>query len=161
MITQEEIKELFNYRDGSLYWKHTSPGRKLDLSKAAGTLNDKGYVIIRIEYKAHKAHRLIFLMHRGYLPKRIDHIDLDRSNNRIKNLRPCSNSQNCHNAKLSKRNNSGVKGVCWCKTSKSWDAGIRVNGRKIRLGRFHDKEVAAQIIRIARLKYHGEFANHG
>jgi len=161
MITQEGIKELFDYRDGHLHWKRTAPGRDLDLSKPAGGIQNAGYVFVKIQDKKYRVHRLIFLMQRGYLPKILDHIDGDRTNNKIENLRAADAAQNRYNSKLSKSSTSGIKGVYWHKPVEKWAAEIKVNGKRKRLGFFYDKEVAAQIVRIARLKYHGEFANHG
>ena len=100
-------------------------------------------------------------MHKGYLPDILDHIDGNKLNNRIENLRECTEVQNCYNAKTPKNNTSGIKGVSWSKRLKKWRAQIQVNGKKKSLGFFFDKEVADQIIRIERARLHGEFSNNG
>jgi len=63
---------------------------------------------------------LIFLYHHGYLPKFVDHIDGNKKNNRIENLREATKSQNAMNQKVSTRNTSGIKGVMWHKRDKKW-----------------------------------------
>lgn len=160
MITQKQVTELFEYRDGDLIRK-TSPANRVKTGDIAGTLTTNGYIAITISAKIYYAHRLIFLYHHGYLPKEIDHRDENKSNNRIENLRECTRSQNTFNTKLMSTNTSGHKGVGWIKRDKMWEAKIRVNGKIIFLGYFDDKEVAAQVVKIERIKLHKEFANHG
>jgi hypothetical protein len=62
------------------------------------------------------------MMHYGYIPSIIDHIDGNPLNNNIKNLRPATEMQNHHNMGISKRNKSGIKGVCWDKSKNKWFA---------------------------------------
>jgi hypothetical protein len=159
-LSQDLLHELFEYRDGNLLWKHKTrngiePGTK------AGTLNHHGYVHIRINKKTYQAHRLIFLMHHGYLPEMLDHIDCDRSNNKIENLRPTNNTQNQQNQKLSLRNKTGVKGVCFDKFRGKYLAQIRVNRTICKVGHFMSLDEASKAIKEARSLNHKEFANHG
>ena len=160
MITQELIKELFDYRDGELYWKVRNSSRT-QIGDKAGTLHHTGYLQTRINGKIYKNHRMIFLYHHGYLSEFIDHIDGCRSNNRIENLREASLSQNQHNKKINKNNTSGVKGVCWNKQAKKWLVRLDVDGKQKYFGYYHDIEVAKFIAETMRHKYHKEFANHG
>jgi len=161
MITQEEVKNLFTYQGGVLYWENKPLGYLLN-KRVAGVLSaSSGYLTTCVNATPYLNHRLIFLMFKGYFPDEIDHINGDKSDNRIENLRECTTSQNQFNAKLRKDNTSGIKGVSWDRKSKSWTARIKLNKEKIFLGCFWDKEVAAQIVRIERIRLHGEFANHG
>jgi len=160
MITQDQVKELFSYRDGVLIRK-TAPANSVNIGDVAGYIGTNGYLRICILGKYYLAHRIIFLMFNGYLPKAIDHIDGDKSNNKVENIRECTTNQNQYNAKLRKDNKSGYKGINLDKRNKMWHARIMVDGKRIHLGYFDDPEVAEKEVRIARIKYHGEFANHG
>jgi hypothetical protein len=158
MITQDELIELFEYRDGEL-WRREQPNN-VDMSKPAGSINNTGYRRIWTKGKLHQAHRLIFLYHHGYLPKFIDHIDRVKLNNNIDNLRD-SNDQNNHNVDRRKDNSSGYKGVNLRKCDKKWCARIQINGKRIFLGYFVcPKEAHAAYCKAAD-ELHGEFANYG
>lgn len=159
-VTQELLHELFEYKDGVLYWK-VSRTPKIKIGDSAGTLYKTGYLYTWIKNKQYRNHRLIFLMHHGFLPKYIDHVDNNPLNNRIENLREATKSQNGYNQKLNKKNTSGIKGVCWCKTKKRWKVQIWVEGKNKHLGYYDSIEVAKQVVQEARLKYHGAYANHG
>lgn len=153
-LKQENVKGLFDYREGNLYWSSNN--------KKAGCLDKVNkYVQIRINGCLYRAHRLIFLYHHGFTPKIIDHIDGNRSNNKIENLRECSKPENQRNSKLPINNTSGTKGVCWHKSNKCWTASIRAGGRPIYLGSFKDKWKAIICIEMERNNLHGKFTNHG
>lgn len=156
-ITQDLVKHLFHYENGVLYWKNPT-ATKIKKGTVAGRLSKRGYWDININYKKYKNHRVIFLFHHGYLPPIVDHIDGNPLNNKIENLRPATHNENLHNAKLSTRNTSGVKGVSWDKRENKWRATLNVNGVVKRLGRFKDLELAELVITEARLKYHKEFS---
>jgi hypothetical protein len=159
-ITQDYVKQLFKYRDGELYWKN-SPAHSVRIGQKAGTLKPTGYYQIKIKEKKYLNHRLIFLMYHGYLPKILDHIDGNRANNKIENLREVTLVQNQHNRKINKNNSSGVKGVSWRKLVNKWEVKICVNNKRKHLGFFADLELAELVAQEARNKYHGSFANHG
>ena len=160
-ITQDKVKELFEYRDGALFWK-VSHNNFIKVGKQAGTsVNDAGYNIVGIGGKTPRLHRIIFLYHHGYLPNKVDHIDGNRTNNTIENLRPATNEENSRNARLSKRNKSGVKGVCWANHVNKWMVQVRQGNTKKYLGLYDDIELAELVAIEARNKFHKEFANHG
>lgn len=158
-LSIEYLKTLFEYRDGHLYRLITisSNAKRGD---RAGTIDKSGYVIIRVNRKHYKEHRLIFLMHHGYLPEQIDHIDGTKDNNRIENLRPATNSQNQFNKTKRTKNNSGLKGVHWNKSKNKYISQCSVNGTKHYLGQFDDKYVAYETVCNFRKLYHGEFCNN-
>ena len=131
-ITQNELKEIFEYKDGRIFWK-VKKAQCLNIGDEAGYL-DKGYLTTGIDGKVHRNHRLIFLMHHGYLPKEVDHKDCNTLNNRIENLRPSNRSQNCCNKGIGSKNTSGVKGVSWTKTNNKWRAKLKLNGKTFHLG---------------------------
>jgi hypothetical protein len=127
----------------------------------AGTVSANGYIIIKIKGKVYLAHRLIFLLHHGYLPAYIDHIDGNKLNNRIENLREATKTENGLNQKIRVDSKTGVKGVTWHKTNKKYHAQLKVNGVIKHIGYFDDIDSASQAITQERNKHHGEFANHG
>lgn len=148
----EDVCRQFTYNeDGTLTRRNSG---KL----VAGAPNGYGRPCVGVSGKMQYLHRVIFLLHHGYLPKYIDHIDGDKTNNRIKNLRGCTHSQNMRNANISKNNTSGLKGVDWKKQDKKWRSRVRVNGKQISLGLFNDKIEAAKAYDSAALEHHGEFA---
>lgn len=160
MLTQNEIKDLFEYREGVLYWK-IKPCNNVQIGDQAGNKNVRGYWVTGIQRKLYQNHRLIFMWHYGYLPQYIDHINGNTLDNRIENLRPATCLQNQHNAKKRNDNKSGVKGLSWDKQCQKWKAQIRYNGQKIYLGLFESLENAEEFITLCREMIHGEFANHG
>ena len=161
-LTQARVKELFSYDPeiGKLIYKN-SVGNHVKKDSIAGSLCPNGYIYVGINRKRYKHHRLVFLYHKGYLPPIVDHIDGDRVNDKIENLRKCTAQQNGFNSKIRKNNTAGIKGVSWSRDRRLWVAQIMVDGKTIPLGRFWDKEVAAQVVRIKRIELHGEFCNHG
>jgi hypothetical protein len=154
ILSQECLKKLFDYRDGHLYWKNST--RNGWNGKKAGTLTKKGYWNININNNQYKAHRLIFMLHHGYLPKLLDHADGNKLNNKIENLRAISHRQNLYNRGANKNSKSGVKNVSWCKKDKKWV--VQINGKHI--GQYIDLELAMLVAQEARDKYHGAFAKH-
>lgn len=159
IITQDYLKEMFFYENGSLYRKHKVNKLRPDLDgKKAGYLHPNGYVYIEIKSKPQLVHRMIFLMLKGYLPKYIDHINCNKSDNRIENLREASHSDNCKNIKKLSSNTSGTKCVHFDKKSKKWIVRLTINGKRIRFGNFHDFELASLVAAEAITKHYGKFA---
>lgn len=161
MVTQSQIKDLFNYSDGNLFWKER-PSNFVDLSKPAGSINNDGYRSISVLKERYQAHRLVYIYHYGYFPSILDHINGDRSDNRIENLRPATARQNGMNKIVGKNNTSGVKGVHFCKSVNKWKAVIRSGkGTRLTVGYYADIKDAEKSIMQKRIELHGEFANDG
>ena len=164
-LTVDLLNHLFEYdkETGNLIWKikPSSRGHSVKAGDIAGTLKSHGYLCVGINYNSYRAHRLIFLMHKGYLPKTVDHINGDKLDNRIENLRAATVGQNQHNRKTNANNTSGYKGVCWNKAQKKWVARITLERKNIHLGYFANVEEASEVVRKAREELHGSFANHG
>ena len=157
-LSQDLLHELFEYKDGNLYWKVSRKGVKP--SKLAGTKHVSGHFQIEINHKIYRAHRLIFLMFYGYLPEMVDHIDGNPSNNKIENLRAANNSTNQFNAKTRSTNLLGIKGIGFDKRRNRYRARIKVNGKELFCRYYKELEDAKNAIAIARDLYHGEFARH-
>jgi hypothetical protein len=131
--------------------------QSVQVGDVAGSLNRQGYIRIAIDYKYYLAHRLAWLYVYGEWPSgRLDHRDLDRANNRIANLRPATDMQNCANAKRRVDNSTGFKGVST--RQGRYIAQINRDGRRICLGRFDTPEAAHEAYKAAALKHFGEFA---
>ena len=107
-----------------------------------GTVSKGGYLKALINRKPYRLHRIIFMMHHGYLPKYIDHIDGNPANNRIDNLRAATSSQNNLNRGKHKRNTSGYKGVTWVATQSRYSARIAIGNKRLFLGYFDDPKEA-------------------
>jgi len=115
MPSQHRLRELFDYREGHLYPKLSQKGRPK--GKPVGGIGHRGYRFTGLDYKQLAVHRLIWVWHYGGIPPtmQIDHIDRDRLNNRIENLRLVNASQNARNRCVSPNHPSGVPGVRKCK----------------------------------------------
>lgn len=157
MITQEYLKDYFCYENGELI-RIKKLSNASQLNKAIGKINRNGYVEARIGYKLYRLHRLIWLFHYGYLPEFIDHIDGNRSNNKIENLREATKSQNMHNAKMRINNTSGIKGVYWNKANKNWRVRFKIHNIFKDFGSFNNIELAELVANEVRSKYHKQFA---
>lgn len=101
-------------------------------------------------------HRLVTNCPKGM---QVDHINHNMLDNRKSNLRICTHKENMMNRPKVKNNTSGYTGVTWHKQWKKWMASISVNGGKIHLGYFSDKEEAAKAFKAAAKKYRGEFVS--
>ena len=159
MITQERLHEMFEYKDGNLYRK-ISLGRTKAGDKV-GFVNNKGYVSVNIDKKCIALHRIVWVMQHGEMPALIDHIDGNRQNNRIENLRLANRFENAQNKRMHKNNISGVKGISWHRATKKWKAQIFCNYKTYSLGCYKSLEEADEVVSLARDMLHGEFANHG
>jgi hypothetical protein len=149
MLTQERIRELFDYRDGMLFWKTPPKYGKVCCGDLAGCSHNRGYWRIKISGRHYLAHRLIFLYHHGYMPENlVDHKDRTRTKNTIGNLREISTACNARNSKQASNNVSGVRGVSKTKTSTKWSAHICVLKKHIYVGS-SDDFVEAVCLRLA------------
>lgn len=160
-LTYEEAIEAFEYRDGELFWKPwiTVKGRMAAISsKPAGGVSHSGYSRLRFKGKSYYVHRIIFLMHHGYMPDVVDHADHNTTNNRIENLRAADKMTNACNSKIRTDNTSGVKGVTWSKAAQKWQATIHVNKSALYLGLFDNIQAASDAIIAKRHELHGAFA---
>lgn len=158
-MDQATLKKYLNYNPDTGVFTRKLSGPRVKAGKIAGTPDGQGYLAFGVAKGSYKAHRVAWLYVYGVWPdKQIDHINGDRSDNRICNLRLATNTQNQRNAKRRKDNKSGYKGVHWCSTSEKWVASIRVNWKGKTLGRFDNKEDAHRAYCEAANAYYGEFS---
>lgn len=166
MVTQEEVRRLFDYReDGSLVRKVAVGGPAGQEGRAIGSVAtggskrpDKKYLTTKIAGKHYCVHKLIYLWHHGEWPEQLDHVNQDSMDNRVENLRPANSCTNMQNRKLFKNNTSGAKGVAWNKRVSKWQVYVGVDRRIKHIGYFEDFELAELVAHEARQKFHGAFA---
>jgi hypothetical protein len=158
MITQELVKELFDYHeDGYLVWKKLNKNaHSVKIGDVAGYFLPSGYRMVEINNIAHGLHRLIYIWHHGDTEQWVDHKDTDFTNNKISNLRLCTPAQNAWNRKRNSLNTSGFKGVT--KKQNKFCARISCRNKRIHLGYFKTAEEAHEAYKKAALELHGEFA---
>lgn len=156
MISQEEIKAKLTYDllTGEFQWiKHPN--------KTVGRKTTNGYMDIGLGYKRYQAHRVAWIYANGdNPPEDIDHINHDRTDNRIINLRLASRSENMRNSSRSKANTSGFTGVTWDKVNCKWVAQYMLHGKCNKIGRFNSM-LDAVAARIRANKEYGFHENHG
>ena len=158
-LTQEYVRSLFNYKNGVLYWKVNRSNVKA--GSVAGNRHHSGYWKICLDGKAICRHRIVFLWHHGYLPKKpfeIDHIDRKKPyNDRIENLREISHSQNLMNRGKQKDNTSGYKNIHLHEKLQKWQVQIRKNGIYYYGGVFANIKDAVKARDKLGKELHGEF----
>ena len=141
-LTAERLRALlsFDVDNGAFTRKIAFPGYRA--GTIAGSVDHYGYITIMVDGKHYKAHRLAWLYEHGEWPiPEVDHIDGDKLNNRISNLRVSSSRMNAENKRAAKRTNKlGVLGVS-LKHGK-FLAQIQVKGVKVHLGYFRTQELA-------------------
>ena len=162
-LTAKQLRAVLDYEPetGMFIWRARKKGAHLNswAGLRAGAKRDLGYIVIRIDYRLYRAHRLAWLYVHGRWPKgEIDHINGDPSDNRIANLRIATSSNQKMNSRLRTDNTSGIRGVYFEKRRSYWYFEIRANGYRHVSRKFTTAEEA----RAARIKFehhlHGPFA---
>jgi hypothetical protein len=158
MLTRDRVCELFDYdpATGDLIRRVAKANQPA--GAVAGSVNAKGHLNVQVDGRLYAAHRLVFLMHHGWLPREIDHENRIKTDNRIGNLRPATSSQNKGNIQLLRTNSSGYRGVSRNSRSGKWHAQIKIHGKQTYLGRADTPEQAAVIYNQAAREHFGEFA---
>lgn len=153
----ELFHKRYTYIDGILFSKTKN--------KSVGCLDQYGYLKTSIYHNGFRLnfsiHRIIFLMCNNYLPEFIDHVNGNRLDNTIENLRAATKQQNNRNREVSKYSTSKSKGVIFNKHStKPWNARIRYDGKMHSLGYFKTIEEASAAYKRAAEAYFGNYAYH-
>ncbi len=156
----EEAKRLLDYNTdtGVFTWKTTGRGRSK--TNVAGTINSQGYQKIGISInnimRRISGHRLAWYIKYEKLPiLELDHINLDKSDNRIDNLREATRSEQGRNRTKPSNNTSGYKGVI--KQRNKWRAVIYIDGKAKNLGSFECAEEANKVYQAKAKELFGEF----
>ena len=141
--TNNEIANVWNARNAN---------------KPAGNFNGR-YIIVRFYGIHYAAHRLAWLLYYEVDPEfQIDHIDGNKTNNKISNLREATKSENMMNRGAQKNSKSGIKGIMFEEKRGKWKAEITLNRKNYFLGRFYDLDEAIHARKEAEKIYHGDFA---
>jgi hypothetical protein len=160
-LTPEQLRSMLSYdpETGEFIWM-VKPNGRVNAGVIAGSiLNNRGYRLIGIHGRRLLAHRLAWLYTFGRWPSsEIDHINGNRRDNRISNLREASKSENQSNRGPNKNNTSGFKGVKFHKKTSKWQAQITKDRKRYNLGLFHTPEAAHVAYESAAKKFYGEFA---
>lgn len=154
----ELLKSALNFdpQTGIFTWKRQLASNCI-IGHEAGYINSCGYRDISLNGVAYKAHRLAWFITYGTWPDLIDHIDTDKANNAISNLREATTSENSRNQSTNSRNISGSRGVSWHSRTRKWRVKIRREGIEYYGGSYRslaDAEKASE--RLCR-ELHGEF----
>lgn len=153
---------IYEAETGILTWRYCEvmPNKWLARwanKEALATVNGDGYRVGKIDDKMYRAHRVAFAVHHGHWPtEHIDHINGDKTDNRICNLREATGSENQRNRSKPKNNTSGFKGVSLNKGK--WMAQIMLNGKRYCLGTFNTPKDASIAYASAAKTMHGKFA---
>lgn len=156
MLTQDYLKSIFSYDPeiGIFRWE-IKPARNVEIGDIAGSKNKHGYILIKIKKKHYYAHRLAWLYVHGIFPEnKIDHIDRDKANNKIQNLREVTAQQNAFNRNSNKNSTSKYIGVHWCSRNKRYVSKITCNGKIKCLGYFINETDAYSAYLIAKKQLH-------
>jgi hypothetical protein len=129
------------------------------LGKPLGTAYSNGYLGFRVLTRRYLSHRLAWFYVHGEWPQSdMDHVNGDRTDNRLCNLRLATKSQNMANTETQVNNTSGHRGVIFDKVNKKWMAYMQQHGKFINLGRFVVKEEAIAVRAQAFASAFGKFA---
>lgn len=156
MRTPENIDEIFEYdpETGVLVRKFKGGHRRVAGAKRA----NGDYSKVAFNGREYPAHRLIWWLVYGALPdKFIDHINGDKSDNRLSNLRLATDAENKRNVGPRSHNTSGFKGVSYDRQTGRWLAHATFNGKGVHLGRHASKEAAAEAYQNFARRNHGPF----
>lgn len=152
MITQEYLKSILQYNEntGEFIWLNPVSNNKIKIGQIAGSVYNNGYINITINYKRYKAHRIAWLYIYGYLPNNnIDHINGNKIDNKIENLRDVSQRYNCQN--YDSHRNGKLVGASYHKRDKKWLSYIRISGKLKSLG-YYNTEIEAHNAYLAKLE---------
>lgn len=145
ILTQARLRELLHYNPetGEFTWL-LRIAQCIKVGDKAGSIDNKGYLKIGINKKVYAAHRLAWIYFYGEIKGsvEIDHINRNKSDNRITNLRMVSHKQNMENQETHFNNKSGYKGVSWWAPTQKWKAQIGHYGKKYHIGLYQTKKEA-------------------
>lgn len=130
-------------------------------NRVSSTKHTNGYIMVSVCRKKFLAHRLAWEFVNGEFTGEIDHIDNDKTNNSISNLRLVTRSQNQQNMPKRSNNTSGVKGVSWIKSKSKWRAKVVKEGVEYVAGYFSNIDDAKRAVEGLRDKICGQYKNHG
>lgn len=154
-LTAERLREVLHYDpETGVFTNRKNRQGTARAGQKAGSVDKEGYLVIRVDYKHHKAHRLAWLYVYGEWPSlQIDHWDLDKSNNRIRNLRDVTGSTNMQNMVEARCDNKlGVRGVT--PSGNKFRANIGFRGKMLHIGSYDTVEEASAAYKAKKKELH-------
>ena len=162
MLTQNLLHELYTYdadQGKLIYKRHTN--NRVKVGNVVGCIGAYGYRVARIQGVTYKHSRLVWLFNTGSLPSdTIDHINGNRDDDRMENLRAVTQAENRKNCAISSQNTSGIQGVSLYKRTGRWRAHIGDGKKSIHLGYFKTRDEAVNVRLQAEVEF-GYHENHG
>lgn len=156
-----ELRRLMKYEPETGNFIRIIKQKQYEEGQIAGHKHHDGRVFIGLMNRKFSAHRLAVLWMTGSMPRHeVDHINCNHGDNRWKNLRECTSSQNKWNRRANRKNGTGVKGVRYKKRRNCYEASFKINRKVIYVGTFRSIEEASSAISEARSKAHGSFARN-
>lgn len=155
-LTRARLKEVVHYNEntGEMLWIKPTSAR-VKIGDKVGNNDGKGYLQTCIDGRRYRVHRLVWLWVYGVFPTyHIDHIDRDRTNNKLSNLRDLPQALNNQNIGVTRANTSGFLGVSWSKEMRKWEARISINNKTRVIGYFDKPENASNAYRLAKQTHH-------
>lgn len=159
-ITREDLAREYHYNpETGEFTRLVVNGPHSRVGDIAKPNHAAGYVQVRVNKRQYLAHRLAFLYMTGEMPKYVDHIDCDKTNNRWENLRSCTPAENCRNRVCDVPSKFRPKGITPSKNNKNpFTAQITRDYVHYYLGNFPTEQEAAHAYNKAAIELHGEFA---
>lgn len=156
----ETLRAMFAYDPDTGVVTRKTTGRGMPpVGSVVGAKCGKGYLRVSIRKRLYQLHRVVFALAYGRWPAlHVDHINGNKSDNRLCNLREASNAENMRAIPPKRHNKSGVSGVTFRKKTNKWRAEIVVNYQRMGLGEFEKIESAIAARRAAEDKFYGAFA---
>ena len=155
-MTPERLRSALEYNaeTGEFRWKIRT-GSRSNPGDLAGGLTPQGYVVIGLDGVRHKAHRLAWMCVHGVWPEgEIDHVNENKADNRISNLRDASRSLNVHN-RQDTWSSTGRRGVYRTSHGKPYEVKLNLNGVTHRIGRYTDLDEASAAYAAAKKRLTG------
>lgn len=153
--------ELFSYDAESGKLRYKINRKQCPAGTEAGSIHRTGYRMVSVDHCQYLVHRLIWFLVTDSWPKnQIDHINGNRADNRITNLREATNAQNMLNSTARKTSSSGIKNVYYQASHKKWRVRIRIDGKPKSFGLYTNQSDAEKVAIAARNQFHGQFAKH-
>jgi hypothetical protein len=153
MVSQARLKELFIYGSKGELIRIKTVTKNAQAGSVAGSLSENKYRKVAVDGQVYYLHRLIWIYFNKKIDtdKEIDHINQNKHDNKIENLRMVPRFVNVHNRPITNRNTSGYKGVHYNKKQNSWYACIKINKKVFHLGVFKTIKDAYKARKIAEL----------
>jgi len=154
-----EWNEWFEYKNGELYWKKSNTRGPIKAGSIAGSRTNTGYLKVSLKGKSYRVHRITYELHKGTIPNNsyIDHIDRNKMNNNIENLRLANFQENVFNREANNNSRLGIKGVSWVPKRNKYHTQIMINGKQNFIGYFDSIKAASEAYEKAAKRLHGEF----